>query len=227
MAAEGNGFHSIVSVYIGILWFCIGHLRTDIVQDLLKRKFMMSLNRYPKEIVLKDGSEIILKPLAQDAQNALLAFFKELPIENRWYLKEDPTDPAVIQKWADNQELGKTFCVLAWHNDKVVAHASLLRWLRGGRKHLGRLRLMVATDYRQKQLGTWLIFDMIRRAMELGLEKLRTDFIIGLEDMAINAVKKLDFVSEGMLKDYFRDDDGNYYDYQIMVKQLHSEWSDF
>jgi len=86
---------------------------------------------------------------------------------------------------------------------------------------------MVATDYRQKQLGTWLIFDMIRRAMELGLEKLRTDFIIGLEDMAINAVKKLDFVSEGMLKDYFRDDDGNYYDYQIMVKQLHSEWSDF
>lgn len=72
-----------------------------------------------------------------------------------------------------------------------------------------------------------MIFDMIRRAMELGLEKLRTDFIIGLEDMAINAVKKLDFVSEGRLKDYFRDDDGNYYDYQIMVKQLHSEWSDF
>ena len=68
---------------------------------------------------------------------------------------------------------------------------------------------------------------MIRRAMELGLEKLRTDFIIGIEDMAINAVKKLDFVSEGMLKDYFRDDAGNYYDYQIMVKQLHSEWSDF
>ena len=202
-------------------------MRTDIVQDLLKRKFMMSLNRYPKEIVLKDGSEIILKPLAQDAQNALLAFFEGLPIENRWYLKEDPTDPAVIQKWADNQELGKSFCVLAWHNDKVVAHASLLRWLRGGRKHLGRLRLMVATDYRKKQLGTWLIFDMIRRAMELGLEKLRTDFIIGLEDMAINAVKKLDFVSEGMLKDYFRDDDGNYYDYQIMIKQLHSEWSDF
>jgi len=86
---------------------------------------------------------------------------------------------------------------------------------------------MVAKDYRKKQLGTWLVFDMIRRAMELGLEKLRTDFIIGIEDMAINAVKKLDFVSEGKFKDYFRDDDGNYYDYQIMVKQLHSEWSDF
>ena len=187
----------------------------------------MSMNRYPKEIVLKDGSEVILKPLSHEDQKALLAFFEDLPAENKWYLKEDPTDPATIRKWADNQEIGKTFCVLAWHDDKVVAHASLLRRLRGGRKHVGRLRLMVARDYRKKQLGTWLIFDMIRRAMELGLEKLRTDFIIGVEDMAINATRKLDFVSEGVLRDYFRDDDGNYYDYQIMVKQLHSEWSDF
>ncbi len=193
----------------------------------LKGKMEISLSRYPKELVLKDGSEIILKPLTRNDQEALRQFFEELPIENRWYLKEDPTDPAIIKKWADNQEIGKTFCVLAWHKDKVVAHASLLRRMRGGRQHVGRLRLMVARDYRKKQLGTWMIFDMIRRAMELGLEKLRTDFIIGVEDMAIKAVKKLDFVAEGVFKDYFRDEDGNYYDYQIMIKQLHSGWSDF
>lgn len=193
----------------------------------LKGKMEISLSRYPKELVLKDGSEIILKPLTRNDQEALLRFFEELPIENRWYLKEDPTDPAIIKKWADNQKIGKTFCVLAWHKDKVVAHASLLRRMRGGRQHVGRLRLMVARDYRKKQLGTWMIFDMIRRAMELGLEKLRTDFIIGVEDMAIKAVKKLDFVAEGVFKDYFRDEDGNYYDYQIMIKQLHSGWSDF
>lgn len=193
----------------------------------LKGKMEISLSRYPKELVLKDGSEIILKPLTPNDQEALLQFFEALPIENRWYLKEDPTDPAIIKKWADNQEIGKTFCVLAWHEETVVAHASLLRRMRGGRQHVARLRLMVARDYRKKQLGTWMIFDMIRRAMELGLEKLRTDFIIGVEDMAIKAVKKLDFVAEGVFKDYFRDEDGNYYDYQIMIKQLHSGWSDF
>ena len=193
----------------------------------LKGKMDISLSRYPKELVLKDGSEIILKPLTRNDREALVRFFEELPIENRWYLKEDPTDPAIIRKWADNQEIGKTFCVLAWQDETVVAHASLLRRLRGGRQHVGRLRLMVARDYRKKQLGTWMIFDMIRRAMELGLEKLRTDFIIGAEDMAIKAVKKLDFVAEGVFKDYFRDEDGNYYDYQIMIKQLHSGWSDF
>ena len=193
----------------------------------LKGKMEISLSRYPKELVLKDGSEIILKPLTRNDREALVRFFEELPIENRWYLKEDPTDPAIIRKWTDNQKIGKTFCVLAWYEDTVVAHASLLRRLRGGRQHVGRLRLMVARDYRKKQLGTWMIFDMIRRAMELGLEKLRTDFIIGAEDMAIKAVKKLDFVAEGVFKDYFRDEDGNYYDYQIMIKQLHSGWSDF
>ena len=63
--------------------------------------------------------------------------------------------------------------------------------------------------------------------MELNLEKLRTDFIIGVEDMAIEAAQKLDFVKEGLLRNYYRDEAGNYYDYQIMIKDLHKDWSDF
>jgi len=64
----------------------------------LKGKMEISLSRYPKELVLKDGSEIILKPLTRNDQKALRKFFEELPIKNRWYLKEDPTDPAIIKK---------------------------------------------------------------------------------------------------------------------------------
>lgn len=184
-------------------------------------------SRYPKELVLKDCTEVILRPLDAEDLDKVLQFFRDLPLDNRWYLKEDPTQPEVIEKWIRNQSLGKSFCVLAVHDSRVVAHASLLRRLRGGRQHVGRIRLMVARDFRNKRLGTWMIFDLIRRAMELGLEKLRTDFIIGVEDLAIEAARKQDFVKEALLRNYYRDEAGNYFDCQIMIKDLHKDWSDF
>jgi len=191
------------------------------------KKCAMLDKRYPKELVLKDHSEVLLRPLEEGDTELFVRFFKELPFKNRWYMKENPCDSAVIGKWIQNQKTGKTFCVLALFENRIVAHASLLMRLHGGRKHVGHLRLMVASDFRKKQLGTWLIFDIIRRAMDFGLEKIRTDFIIGVEDMAIKGVRKLDFVKEGLLKDYIKDEQGNYYDYQIMVKRLHQDWSDF
>jgi L-amino acid N-acyltransferase YncA len=195
----------------------------------LERTFenMPQRSRYPKELVLKDCTEVVLRPLQESDLDVVIQFFKELPLANRWYLKEDPTRPEIVKKWIRNQGLDKSFCVLAMEGDRVVAHASLLRRLQGGRQHVGRIRLMVARDFRNKRLGTWMIFDLIRRAMEMGLEKLRTDFIIGVEDMAIEAALKLDFIKQGLLHDYYRDTAGKYYDYQIMIKDLHKEWSDF
>jgi GNAT superfamily N-acetyltransferase len=183
--------------------------------------------RYPKELILKDCSEVTLRPLARGDADGLERFFSAIPWGDRWYLKEDPGDGAVVQKWIANQQAGKTFCVLALTEERIVAQASLLRHLKGGRQHIGRIRIMVAPDYRNRQLGTWMLFDLIRRAMELGLEKIRTDFVVGLEDKAIDAVLKLDFYSAARIKNYLRDAQGNTYDYQIMIKDLHPQWSDF
>ena len=111
--------------------------------------------------------------------------------------------------------------------DRIVGHAALLLRRYGGRKHVARMRVMVAPDYRSKGLGTWMVFDLTKRAMEMGMEKLRTDFVVGVEDRAIAGVRKMGFVREALLKDYIRDQDGNYRDYQIMIKDLQQEWSDF
>ncbi|MCP4687592.1 MAG: GNAT family N-acetyltransferase [Desulfobacterales bacterium] len=187
----------------------------------------MHHDRYPKEVILKTGDEVILRPLEREDKEKFMAFAREIPYLERWYLKESPDEPEVVEKWIHNQESGKTFCVVAEQGDRIVAHASLLRRLKGGRKHVGRFRIMVSPDFRNKQLGTWMVFDIIRRAMDMNLERIRVDLVRRVEDGAIRALEKLDFVKEGLLRDYMRDDDGNYYDYQIMVKRLHKEWTDF
>ena len=183
--------------------------------------------RYPKEILLKDGTEILIKVIGSGDNEAIKEFFDTTHISYRWFLKEDPSDPRVIQKWIDNQAKGKCFAIVAEHGERIVSTAALLLRPWGGRKHVARLRIMVAKEFRTKRLGTWMIFDLIKRAMEMGLEKVRADFVVGIEDLAIKAVRKLDFVEEGLLKDYIQDENGNYYDYKIMIKQLHKDWSDF
>ena len=183
--------------------------------------------RYPKDLVLKDGKEVILRPLCSEDSEELVRFYRSLDVSECWFLKENPCNPAVIQRWIENQGAGKAFGVLALHGAHVVAHASILTRSYGGRRHIGRLRIVVAREFRSKRLGTWMVFDLIRRAMDLGLEKVQADFVVGVDDLAIQAVRKLDFVQEGLLKDYVRDENGVSYNCCIMVKHLHKEWGDF
>jgi len=187
----------------------------------------MHERRYPKELVLKTSEEVVLKLMEPGDRPALCRFYDDLQPSIRWYMKEDPCHPEVIAKWMKNQEAGRAFSTLAIYEERAIAHAALLMRPHGGRKHVGRLRVYVAKDFRRKQLGTWMVFDLIRYAMDRGLEMIRSDFVVGVDDLAIKAVRKLDFVTEGVIRDYVRDDHGNSYDYQIMIKQLHSEWGDF
>ncbi|MCP4022474.1 MAG: GNAT family N-acetyltransferase [Desulfobacteraceae bacterium] len=187
----------------------------------------MPQKRYPKEVVLKDGKEVILRMVEHDDLEKLVLFYQELKLSFRWFLKEDPSDPAVIKKWIDNQDMGKAFSILATSEGCVAGHAGLLLRPYGSRKHVGRLRIMVGPEYRGKQLGTWMVFDLTKRAMEMGLERIRADFVAGIEDRTIEAFRSMDFIKEGVLRDYVMDEDGNYYDYQIMIKHLHKKWCDF
>lgn len=187
----------------------------------------MRNEKYPKEIVLKDGKEVILKPVEAGDHEKISRFFQDTALEFRWFLKEDPCDPQVVRKWIDYALSEKSFSILALYNDTVVAHAALLLSHYGGRKHVGKLRIIVASDFTRKQLGTWMVFDLTKRAMEMGLEKIRSDFVAGVEDLAIKAFENMGFIKEGVIRDYVQDEKGQYYDYQIMTKKLHKEWSDF
>ncbi len=187
----------------------------------------MPERRYPKEIVLKDREEVLLRPMVQEDLQGLCRFYNALQPSLRWYMKESPCSSEVIAKWINHQEAGRAFSILAVHEERIVAHAVLLMRPFGGRQHVGRLRVFVSSDFRRKQLGTWMLFDLIKYAMAKGLELIRCDFVVGVDDLAIKAARKLDFVTEGVIKDYIKDEQGNRHDYQIMIKQLHKEWSDF
>ena len=183
--------------------------------------------RYPKEVVLKDRSEAVIRPLEKDDEAMLSRFYAAIPENDRWYMRHDVTDPVVIQKMIGSIGSGNVFSTVALVDDRIVAHASLLMRGQGSTRHVGRLRIAVLPEYRHKRLGTWVLLDLIQYAMDTGLNDLRADFVVGVEDNAIESARKLDFFKVALIPEYVKSPRGIRYDLQIMVKRLHRTWADF
>ncbi|MCG6910592.1 MAG: GNAT family N-acetyltransferase [Deltaproteobacteria bacterium] len=182
---------------------------------------------YPKECVLKDCEEAIIRPLEKGDERLLSEFFDAIPENDRWCMRYDTSNPTVIQHWFENLGSESVFAIVALCNKKIVGHGSLHTREFGATKHVGRFRIIVLPEFRNKRLGTWILLDLIQAAMDKGLEALRSDLIVGMEDAAIEAVRKFDFFKRAELKDYAVDPRGKRHDMVVMVKRLHKGWSDF
>jgi RimJ/RimL family protein N-acetyltransferase len=187
------------------------------------------LEGYPKEIMSKDGTPILLRPLALEDEQHLSEFFARIPEDERWFLRDNVADPAVMHVWIKNVDFDRILPLVAvrQEDNTIVANVRLHRRPSECLHHIAHLRIMVDPAYRQQRLGTWMLLDTIRLAMSVGIEKLVAEFIAGVEDAAMNAARKLDFFEEAVLKDYVKDSQGRYRDLIIMVKTLHRDWSDF
>lgn len=183
--------------------------------------------RYPKEVVLKDKSEAIIRPLEKSDEPMLGAFYASLPEKDRWYMRHDVLNPEIVRRMINAIGKGNVFSTIAIVDGNIVAHASLLMRGFGSTQHVGRLRIMVLPALRHQRLGTWMLLDLIQLAMDKGLNDLRADFVVGIEDAAIEAAQKLDFFKVAVIPEYVKSPRGTRYDLQIMVKRLHRNYGDF
>ena len=183
--------------------------------------------RYPKEVVLKDKTDAIIRPLEKNDASKLGEFYAAIPEKDRWFMRYNVMDPAVIRKLIDSIETGEVYSTVALSDDRIIAHARLHLGRFGSTQHLGRLRIMVLPEYRHKRLGTWMLLDLIQMGMDKGLNDIRADFVMGVEDAGIEAAEKLDFFKNAVLKEYVKDPQGKRHDLLVMIKRLHRSWSDF
>lgn len=183
--------------------------------------------RYPKEVVLKEGKEAVIRMLETPDQGLLGQFYAELPDSDRWFMRYDVLDSKVIQKWIDSIDSTTVYSIVAVTEEKIVGHASLHLRSFGCTRHVGRIRVMILPQYRHIRLGTWMLLDLIQLGMDKGLEELRADLVVGVEDPAIEAAQKMDFFQRGVLKNYVKDSCGNFHDLVILTKRLHKNWGDY
>ncbi|MDR3603092.1 MAG: N-acetyltransferase family protein [Desulfomonilaceae bacterium] len=187
------------------------------------------LKDYPKAIVTKDGDSVLLRPVTVEDEEALNEFFSEISDQEQWFLREKLNDPKILHESLKKLNYKRTLPIVAVRekDGKIVANLRLHLSLAPSIGHVAHLRVMVHPDFRSLKIGSWMILDCVKTAMDMGLEKLFAEFVAGAEDSAIGAALKLDFRHEGSLKDYIKDKHGGYRDLVIMSRDLQSKWSDF
>ncbi len=180
------------------------------------------LQKYPKEITLKDGSVSGLRPLRKDDEKAFHKFVQAVPEPERMFITHRVTEPQVIREWCQKIDLGRNLPLLALMDKNIVGAATLHQQLGGWKRHIGRVSVLVLPQYRGRGLARALVGEIVSLARAVGLERVEAEFI-GEQEAAIKMFALLGFSNRLRLDDYVKDMQGIAHDYILMDLNLKVE----
>ncbi len=176
-------------------------------------------------VKLKDGTEVLIRPMKADDLDRSVAFFKSLPEEDRAYLRADTSKLEVVQRRIRLMEAGGVRRLVAILDDSIVADGALELRGPGWKEDVGELRLIVARPYQRKGLGLLMARELYQLAAaekvkEIVVEMMRPQ--VGAQSI----FRKLGFREEGVLPAHVRDVRGQKHDLLVMRCDMEALWQE-
>lgn len=178
------------------------------------------LAAYPKVIALRDGSTVTLRPMEKGDADALLAMFREVPPDDRWFLKEDVASEKVVREWAERLDYNRALPLLAFADGKVVADGVLVRHRGVARQHLAEVRIVVHPAWRNRGLGSAVLKELCDIAADAEIEKVVSELAEDVERDAIDAMERLGFIRSAVIPDLLRDVHGRPHNVVVLTLPL-------
>jgi ribosomal protein S18 acetylase RimI-like enzyme len=175
----------------------------------------LTLQKFPKQLKLKDGSACRIRPLRKDDEKSFHEFFLGVPSQERMFIKHRVTEPEVIRDWCHNIDLGRHLPLLAISNGRIVGDATLHQQLGGWKRHIGRISVLVDPKFRGRGLASAMVGEIVEIARQMGLEKLEAEFI-GEQEAAVKMFAMLGFSNLLRLENYVKDMQAISHDYVLM-----------
>lgn len=179
---------------------------------------------YPKEVILRDGTGVSLRPLQQGDAGPLVEMFNRFSDEDRWFIEGNVTDFGWIENWLKQMDREKMMSIVAVLEEKIIACGTLTRGSTRPEHHIGEVRVSVVPLFREKNLATWMLLDLINMSMAAEIETLLMPLVEDRDSSLIRSIMKLDFTKAAVLKDYVKDGAGTSHNLALMVKRLHRSW---
>ena len=184
--------------------------------------FELALKEIEPTFTTDDGIEVKIRPLEAGDEKALLGFFKNLPEPEVMFFKRRVRDPEVIKQWCENIDLYARLPLLALHEGKVIAVASLLQNNGGWKRHIGRISQSILPKYRQKGIAGKLVQELVDVARMAGLQKVEAEFI-DKQEGGQKLFALLGFTHLMRLEDYVQDMQAIQHDYVLMGMNLKTD----
>ena len=179
----------------------------------------LELQKFPKDIKLKDGSTVKLRPLKRSDEKDFHALFQTIPEQERMFIKHRVADLAVIREWCEKIDLGRNLPLMAVDGNKIVGVATLHQQLGGWKRHIGRVSVLVQPKVRGRGIARGLIQEIVDVARATGLEKVEAEFIGG-QEAAVHMFAMLGFSELWRREDYVKDMQAISHDYVLMGLEL-------
>jgi N-acetylglutamate synthase-like GNAT family acetyltransferase len=177
-------------------------------------------DQYPKTVRLEDGFELTLRPMTSQDGDRLYRFFVSLPESDRRYLRNDTVNRILIENWCRSLNYDKVLPILAENNGVLIANGTLHRETHGWSKHIGEIRMTIASPYQHRGIGRILTEEITWLARELGVERLMAR-VVTSRDYVINLFELNGFKQIAALKNFVKSVvDNSYKDIAILVKDL-------
>lgn len=180
--------------------------------------------RYPWTTHLDEMEVTFRRMTAHDAE-AILAFSRSLPEHDLLFLRLDITQAEAVATWIGNIEAGHTQTVLAETGGQLTGYCSLHRsdilWTR----HLGEIRLLVASRFRGHGIGGELARQVFAIARGTDVHKLVAQMMSTQRD-AQALFYQLGFIPEALLHDWVVDRNGRMHDLIMMSREVDDDETD-
>jgi hypothetical protein len=183
----------------------------------------MKLQEYPKEIILKEGTKVVLRPMVKDDENELMPLFSNLPKDEWPYICEEDLNPGLAKILAERIDHVNIPPILAMDKDRIVGIATLHRDPFSTSCHVGNIQITVSPSYRWKKLGSILAGEIFINSVQNGFEKIVAEIVVERSDVRQFYIR-LGFHTEATLIDHYIDAKGIKHDVIIMSNDPNTLW---
>ena len=174
---------------------------------------------------LKDGTEVTIRPIEAADVEKSLAFFRQMPDEDRNYLRVDVTRRDVVEHRVEQAVSGEVQRLIALAGDRIVADGALEPAAHEWAAHVRELRLIVAHSFQRKGLGMVMARDLYQLAIASKAEYIEVH-MMRPQTAAHNIFRRLGFHEEVMLPDHVRDRAGSTQDLIMMRCDIKEMWEE-
>ncbi len=179
----------------------------------------MPLREFPKQIALRDGTPVVLRPLVAADERELLEFFRRLSPEDRQFLRDDVTRAEIVRAWCREPDFDRVLPILAEHDGRIVGDATLHRHPVGWMRHLGEIRVTTDPFVRRRGLASVLAREIFYLALQAGLDKMVAE-VAADQLPAAKVFEKLGFRREARLAGHIVDLHGRKRDLLVLSTDI-------
>lgn len=126
---------------------------------------------YPKEIILKDKSKVVIRPVSERDGKFIRKFFSEIPRADLLIYKDDVSKMESLENWFTSPNYKKVLELVTLSKDEIIAKATLhtegLYW-----PHAAEVKLIVHPKYRGNGLGSQMFNLLLYEGLKHHFQKI-------------------------------------------------------